>query len=331
MKIINKLKKFNSNPEIFLSENLLNTLNILYTISLEENEHIFLVGGIVRDIIIEKDTSDIDIVYTGDVFKLGESICNLFEIKYSRFNEKFLTFNILLTNNINIDIATPRTETYEYSGALPIIKKSSLKKDYFRRDFTINSLYIKLEKELSLIDYSNGLSDLLEKKIKILHEKSFIDDPTRILRALKFLSRYNYTFETKTEFLLKNGISKNILLNISSDRFKNELFHLFKEQNIKNIISNIIKYKVFSCFDTESIKINTCENILKTFNEIINSKNDIFCKHIKHMEKEKILLFLFFIENDDEKISKVLKYFNFSKKNINFLITLKDFYNSSFD
>lgn len=331
MKITNKLKKFNKNLESFLSENVLHTLDILYTISLEENKNIFLVGGIVRDIIIERDTSDIDIVYTGDIYNLGEHICNLFEVKYSKFNEKFLTFNILLTNNINIDIAAPRTETYPFSGALPIVERSVIEKDYCRRDFTINSIYIKLDNDLLLIDYAKGLCDISEKKIKVLHEKSFFEDPTRILRAIKFLSRYNYTLESRTEFLLRDAISKNLILNISSDRFKKELLHLFKEKNIENIILNIIKYRVFSCFNTKSIEINTYENILKTFNNIINLKNTFFCRNNKHVEKEKILLFLFFMENDNEKIQEVLKYFNFSKKNIKFLITLKDFYKSTFN
>lgn len=331
MKITNKLKKFNNNLESFLSENVLHTLDTLYTISLEENKNIFLVGGIVRDIIIERDTSDIDIVYTGDVYNLGEHICNLFEVKYSKFNEKFLTFNILLTNNINIDIAAPRTETYPFSGALPIVKSSILEKDYYRRDFTINSLYIKLDNDLSLIDYARGLCDISDKKIKVLHEKSFFDDPTRILRAIKFLSRYDYTIESKTELLLRDAVSNNFILNISSDRFKKELFNLFKEKNIENIVENIIKYKIFSCFNTKSIEINTCENILKAFNNIVNLKNTFFCRNNKHVEKEKILLFLFFMENDNEKIKEVLKYFNLSNKNIKFLITLKDFYKSTFN
>ncbi|MDP0505718.1 MAG: hypothetical protein Q7K47_00685 [Fusobacterium sp. JB019] len=331
MKITNKLKKFNPNLEDFLSQDILNTLDILYNISLKENENIFLVGGIVRDIIIKRNTKDIDIVYTGNIFDLGTNICSLFDVKYSRFNEKFLTFNILLKNNINIDIAAPRTEIYSYSGALPIIQKSTLKEDYIRRDFTINSLYIKLDTKLSLIDFSTGQSDISKKKIKILHDNSFIDDPTRILRALKFLSRYNYSLETNTETLLKKGLSNNLLLNISSDRFKNELFQLFKEKNRKEIISNIIKYDIFSCFDTKSFKITREENISKYFEIIFTSKNEIFCKNTKHMKKENILLFLFFIENNSEKIEEILKYFNFSKKSIKFLITLKEFFNSTFN
>jgi len=331
MKITDKLKKFNPNLEDFLSQDLLKTLDILYNIFLKENENIFLVGGIVRDIIIEKNTKDIDIVYTGNIFDLGTNICSLFDVKYSRFNEKFLTFNILLKNNINIDIAAPRTEIYSHSGALPIIQKSTLEEDYIRRDFTINSLYIKLDNKLSLIDFSTGQSDILNKKIKILHDKSFIDDPTRILRAIKFLSRYNYSLETNTENLLKKGLLDNLLFNISSDRFKNELFQLFKETNRKEIISNIIKYDIFSCFDTKSLKISEEEKIFKYFEIIFTSKNEIFCKNTKHMKKENILLFLFFIENNPEKIEEILKYFNFSKKSIKFLITLKEFFNSTFN
>ncbi|MFK4784501.1 hypothetical protein [Fusobacterium sp. MFO224] len=331
MKIINKLKKFNNNIENFLSKDTLNTLDILYNISLKENENIFLVGGIVRDIIMGRSTHDIDIVYTGDVFALGTTICNLFEVENSRFNKNFLTFNISLKNNINVDIATPRTETYKHSGALPTVKKSSLEQDYIRRDFTINSLYIKLDKELTLIDYCDGKNDITNKKIKILHNKSFIDDPTRIFRAIKFLTRYDFSFESDTEKLLKKGIADNLLLNISIDRFKNELFHLFQESNREKIISNIIDYNVFSCFNTQSLKINSSRNFLRASKEIFSSKNDIFCKHTKHIKKENILLFLFFMENDPEKIEEILKYFNFSKKSIKYLITLKEFYNSSFN
>lgn len=329
MTIISPLKKFNNNIEKILSENILSTLNILYNISLKEDKNIFLAGGTVRDILLGKKFSDIDLVFLGDVEKLGLELLKKFETKEFRFNKKFLTFKIILKNKITIDIASPRIETYEHSGALPCVTKSVLEKDFFRRDFTINSLYIKLDNEISLLDYSKGLNDLENKIIRILHPNSFIDDPTRILRGIKFLSRYNFNLENNTKALMLQGLSNNLFLNISSDRLKSELFKLFNENNLENIIFSLNKFNIFSFFDLSKFKITNSKKIIKLYKKIIDF--DLHFKNNKKTSKEHLLLFLFFIENTHEKIFYILNFFNFSKKNIKFLLTIKDFYISYFN
>lgn len=329
MTIIYPLKKFNNNIENILSENILSTLNILYNISLREGNNIFLTGGTVRDIILGKKFNDIDLVFSGNIEKLGVKLLDFFETKEFHFNKNFLTFKIILKNKITIDVAAPRIETYKYSGALPCVTKSNLENDFFRRDFTINSLYIKLNKELTLLDYSRGLNDLENKIIRVLHPNSFIDDPTRILRGIKFLSRYNFNLENNTKSLMLQGLSNNLFQNISSDRLKSELFKLFNENNLEIIIFSLNKFKIFSFFNLSEFKITNSKKIIELYKKIINF--DLNFKNNKKMNKEHLLLFLFFIENTPEKIFYILNFFNFSKKNIKFLLTIKDFYISYFN
>lgn len=319
MKIITKLNKINKNIQNIFSYELLNTLDILYNISQEENFNIFLVGGIVRDIFLERDTKDIDIICSGNFLEIGNKICEKFNVKKFRINEKFLTYNIELENGINIDIATFRKEFYEKSGSLPKVEKSSIDLDFLRRDFTINSIYIKFDETFEIFDPLLGILDIKNKKIKILHAKSFYDDPTRIIRALKFLTRYNFNFETHTENLIREAVSKKYLLNISSDRFKNKIHNLLNEKNLENIFLILNNYNIFSVFNVKPLNFYEIKKIISDdfFNENINNKN--------------FLLSLNLLKTSDKDFLNILKYFKLSKKNMKFLVTSYYFFNSLID
>lgn len=308
--ILEKLKELNNNIEKFYTKDVLITINKLYEIFNNKDYKIYFVGGVIRDIFMETSTKDIDIV-SDDYLSVGNLILENFEVEKYRINERFLTFNILLKNNINIDIASFREEKYLFSGSLPIVKKSTLEMDYKRRDFSINSIYYNIKK-LEIFDPYNGKKDLLNKKIRVLHQKSFEDDPTRIIRAVKFASRYNFSFEEKTEEWLETGVEKMYLKNISFDRLKNEMFILFKEKNINLVIKFLKKYKIIEFLNIE-IDEKKLEMILN-FYEINKNNKNILGKFGIDSKEKAIFIGIFFSCAEDEK-KKMLKNFCISKKN----------------
>ncbi len=192
-------------------------------------KQIYLVGGIVRDILLGKPNLDLDFVVEHDAISLAMDIVKQTGGKLTT-HARFNTAKIKL-ERWNIDLATARCETYARPGALPTVKPGSIKEDLFRRDFTINSMAIQLtpvNKYGELIDPYNSYTDLRHKLIRILHEKSFIDDATRIWRAIRYEQRLDFDIEPTTLRLLDRDVS--MLTTISGDRIRHELELVLKEE-----------------------------------------------------------------------------------------------------
>jgi tRNA nucleotidyltransferase (CCA-adding enzyme) len=246
---------------------------------LKNNDKFYFVGGFVRDAIlsISYDTKlkvqDIDIVVeTKDYISLVNKLknLNLKKIKEIKQNSQFLTFSILFSSNIRVDLSLPRKEKYEFSGALPKVELAEdIKEDFFRRDFSINSIalrYCPEDRKYEFFDPYRGIEDLMDRKIRVLHDKSFIDDPTRILRAIRFAGSLNFEIEEHTEKLLKEALEKNVLFNISEYRLNNEFLNIIKKGRNLNIICKYFeKYRILNYY--KSI-YNLVENFLKFYNKL---------------------------------------------------------------
>ena len=139
---LNYLTKYNPDIEKIFSKSLKHSLNLLYDISLEKEKNIYLVGGIVRDIFLGRNSADIDIVLEGNCQEFAACVIPKFPVSKHRFTERFMTYNIFTKTGTNIDIASFREERYEYPGALPSVVPTSIENDYRRRDFSINAMYI---------------------------------------------------------------------------------------------------------------------------------------------------------------------------------------------
>ncbi len=195
---------------------------------------VYLVGGCIRDFLLDKETLDWDLVVQGDGPQLGDNIAAKLNGKTHKKGQ-FLTCAVVLDDNIRIDIATTRSETYKHPAALPEVQKSSIDEDLLRRDFSINALALKLNGEDSfyLIDKYNGLPDLNEGLIRVLHSKSFLDDPTRGFRAIRFEKRFGFLLETETYRLLKEALSEKVFDRLSGFRIFNELKKILQEKQPK--------------------------------------------------------------------------------------------------
>ncbi|MDD4894296.1 MAG: hypothetical protein PHW54_03160, partial [Candidatus Omnitrophica bacterium] len=191
---------------------------------------VYLVGGFVRDLILGVDNLDLDIVVEGDGIKFAE----LLSLKLNAgltLHRRFGTATLIIDKYFKVDIATARREYYPEPAHLPEVTCGTLKDDLIRRDFTINAMAVSINRRDfgTFIDCFGGKKDLAAKKIRVLHDLSFIDDPTRILRAIRFEQRYSFRIEPKTLKLLREAKRLKMLEKVQPQRLRDELILLLKE------------------------------------------------------------------------------------------------------
>lgn len=190
----------------------------------------FVVGGMVRDLLLGKKNFDLDIVVEGEAIKLGGMLAK--ELGGAIvIHKKFGTCSLYTKNELKIDIATARKEVYEKPAALPAVEFSSLKDDLIRRDFTMNAMAVSINKKSfgQLIDFFGGERDISRRRIRVLHDGSFIDDPTRIFRAVRFESRFGFAIDHRAEELIKNAIEQSMFDKVEPQRIRNELMLILRE------------------------------------------------------------------------------------------------------
>ena len=252
---LNKRKEF----EQLVPQNVMEVLDVCSQVAEEFSLPIFLIGGVVRDIIRGMNHFDIDIVIQGNavdfayfIKEIYPDICRLKEI-----HDKFKTAKVVFVVNnkeIELDIASTRKESYPYPGSLPFIEKigCDLYYDVNRRDFSINSMAISLNKQKfgDLIDYLDGYDDIKQKKIRVLHSKSFIDDPTRIIRALKFRVRFGYDLDDTTRKLQNKLLESGMFDNICGKRIKSELKQTFN-LNKSEVMEIFLRENIYRLVDTD--------------------------------------------------------------------------------
>lgn len=215
-----------------LNKSIIILLRDIGEIAAELGFDAFVVGGFVRDLLLQINNLDIDIVIEGDGIRFAEELAR--KRKGSvRTHEKFSTATVTLPDSRRIDVATARLEYYEYPAAMPTVELSSLKLDLYRRDFTINAMAIHLNPDRfgTLVDFFNSQTDLKERRIRVLHNLSFVEDPTRIFRAIRFEQRLDFRITRHTEKLIKNAISMNLFDRFSATRFFGELKHILSGDN----------------------------------------------------------------------------------------------------
>jgi tRNA nucleotidyltransferase (CCA-adding enzyme) len=207
---------------------------------------VYVVGGFVRDLLLGIPNLDVDIVVEGDGIDFARKLAA--ELKGRvKTHAKFGTSVIILEDGFRIDVATARMEFYKHPAALPTVERSSVKADLFRRDFTVNSLAIQLtgEDAFSLMDYFNGEKDLKDKMIRVLHNLSFIEDPCRIFRAIRFEQRHGFQIGKQTEAFMKTAVKKRLVDKLSGSRLLNELVLILKEDRPVSCIRRMMEFSLF--------------------------------------------------------------------------------------
>jgi len=201
----------------------------------------YIVGGPVRDKLLGIANHDMDFVVEGDGIKFAEELNKSLKGKLTIYRA-FGTATIALKEK-KIDIVTARKETYKHPAAYPAVKPGTIKDDLFRRDFTINAMAISINKKSSgkLVDFYGGQKDLKKGVIRILHNKSFVDDPTRIFRAVRFSVRFGFKIEPHTKKLIKEAVSDGLLGEVNVGRIRKEIELFLKEKNPKKCLETFSK------------------------------------------------------------------------------------------
>ena len=204
---------------------------------------VFLVGGSVRDILLGRKSLDFDITVEGDAIKLGHALAKKLPADIV-IHKHFGTCSVVAEDKLRIDLATAREETYKRPGAMPTVRFSSLKEDLARRDFTINAMAISINKDDfgALMDFFDGDKDLRFSRIRVMHDKSFIDDPTRIFRAIRFAIRLDFAIESHTLELMKSAIADKILEKVSKSRVHKEMTLINKEKNSAEMLDHLAEF-----------------------------------------------------------------------------------------
>jgi len=201
----------------------------------QEGVAVYAVGGFVRDLLLGRPNLDFDIVVEGDGIAFAHTLARELGGKVQEV-PRFGTAHVYLEQQdpalpSRIDVATARREFYEQAAALPRVEHADLHEDLYRRDFSINAIAIRLGSAgpSGLIDFFGGLQDLVDGQVRILHTLSFVEDPTRLLRAVRFAHRYGFRLEPETEACARAAIAEGFLNRVSRDRLRNELLLILQE------------------------------------------------------------------------------------------------------
>ena len=205
-----------------------------------EGFHVYVVGGFVRDLLLRRPNLDVDLVVEGDGIAFAKAFAGRFGARV-RAHQKFRTAVIVFPDGFKVDVATARWEYYKYPAAMPTVALSSVKLDLFRRDFTINTLAIKLNpKEFGLlIDFFGGQRDLKDRIIQVIHSLSFVEDPTRVFRAVRFEQRYGFRIGKQTLRLIRNAVHLDIFSRLSGKRLLTELRLILEEPDPRAAIRRL--------------------------------------------------------------------------------------------
>lgn len=194
---------------------------------------VYIVGGFVRDILLTRNNLDLDLVVEGDGISFARKLAAVLDARV-KIHRKFKTALLILPDDQRVDVATARLEYYEYPAALPTVELSSIKMDLYRRDFTINALAVHLNPANfgKLVDFFGSQRDIKDRTLRVLHSLSFVEDPTRIMRAIRFEQRFDFTIGGQTLSLIKNALKLNLFSKLSGHRILHELKIILKEERV---------------------------------------------------------------------------------------------------
>jgi tRNA nucleotidyltransferase (CCA-adding enzyme) len=231
---------------------------------------VYAVGGFIRDLLLRRPNLDIDIVVEGDGIEFAKDFAWSYQARVRSY-KKFGTAVVIFPDGFKVDVATARLEYYEYPAALPTVELSSLKLDLYRRDFTINTLAVELNPERfgQLIDYFGAQRDFKDKAIRVLHNYSFVEDPTRVLRAIRYEQRLGFRIVKHTSNLIVNAVKMDLLVQLGGRRLTNELKLLLREENPSPAIKRMHQYNLLPFLHPAITYSPTLERLLEEIRSVL--------------------------------------------------------------
>jgi tRNA nucleotidyltransferase (CCA-adding enzyme) len=238
---------------------------------------VYAVGGFVRDILLARPNLDLDLVVEGDGVGFAQALAERHGGRVKP-HHKFKTAVVVLPGGQRVDVATARLEYYEFPAALPVVELSSIKMDLYRRDFTVNALALHLNPGSfgRLVDFFGAQRDIKERTIRVLHSLSFVEDPTRILRAIRFEQRFSFRIGGQTDRLIRNAVQLNIFDRLSGARLFHELKLIFEESSPLNCLRRMQEFKLLRAILPELELDAPKEEILEELEKVASWYNLLY-------------------------------------------------------
>jgi tRNA nucleotidyltransferase (CCA-adding enzyme) len=213
-----------------------------------------VVGGFVRDMLLGRANLDVDIVVEGDGLAFAEKAAETLGYRI-RVHKRFGTAILVVNKTLHIDVTSARTEYYTRPGALPTVERSSLRQDLFRRDFSINAMAACITPDCfgTIADPFGGLADLERGVVRCLHSLSFVEDPTRVLRAARFEERYGFRMDGSTTALLRQAVDMEMLSEVSGARIREEMLDILDEERVAAVLRRLEEIGAFSALVPEDV------------------------------------------------------------------------------
>lgn len=262
----------------------------------------YVVGGFVRDLFLYRQNDDMDIVIEGDGIAFAREYAARNDARVHT-HDSFGTAVITFSDGFKIDVASARMEYYKFPTAMPIVEMSSIKLDLFRRDFTINTLSIQLNPERFgiLIDFFSAQKDLKEKSIRVLHNLSFVEDPTRAFRAIKFEQRFGFTIGKLTSGLIDNAVKMDLFSRLIGRRIFNEIKQILEEENPVPAIMRLDDFQLLKVIHP-SLQLSADMTALLNAVKKVISWHDLLFLEESYMKWP--VYFLAIIRGTDDKVTE---------------------------
>jgi tRNA nucleotidyltransferase (CCA-adding enzyme) len=237
----------------------------------------YVVGGFVRDLFLYRGDEDIDIVIEGD----GIAFARRFAARIGgriHSHDRFGTAVIIYPDGLKIDVASARMEYYKFPAALPVVEMSSIKLDLYRRDFTINTLAIQLNPDRFgvLIDFFNAQKDIKEKSIRVLHNLSFVEDPTRVFRAIRFEQRFGFGIGRLTAGLIQNAVRMDFFRQLSGRRVFNELQLILQEEDPASAVARLNDFNLLKVVHPTLVADKAMLTLMHSVHQVVSWHDLLF-------------------------------------------------------
>jgi tRNA nucleotidyltransferase (CCA-adding enzyme) len=291
-------------------------IDILKTIGEKAKEigyDAYVVGGFVRDLFLYRNNEDIDIVIEGDGIEFAKKYAKIVGARIHS-HSKFGTAVIIFPDGFKIDVASARMEYYKFPAALPTVEMSSIKLDLYRRDFTINTLAIQLNPGRFglLIDFFSAQKDLKEKIIRVLHNLSFVEDPTRVFRAIRFEQRFGFSIGKLTSRLIENAVKMGFFKRLSGRRVFAELRLILEEENPLSAISRMNEYHLLHVIHPSIILNNDLISLFNSAKKVLSWHDLLF---LEEPYMKWAVYFLALLRScDKETVSEICKRFEIAPR-----------------
>lgn len=246
---VKRFKNISAAMNNVMTDRVMDVLHDIGRLADRQGYKCYLVGGVVRDILLKKKNEDIDVVVEGSAPAFARKFAKKYRARVAE-HAKFKTAVVIFPDGFRVDFATSRTEYYNFPASAPTVEDASIRNDLFRRDFSINAMAVKLNNGEfgTLLDFFGGQRDIADKKIRVLHSLSFVDDPSRALRAIRFAVRFNFMIGPHTDRLFRHAVSLNLFDRVIGPRMFLELKYILSEKNYPKALAMMKKYDMIRFF-----------------------------------------------------------------------------------